>query len=283
MLFCGPYHFGLTRPLIMGIINVTPDSFSDGGKYLSGHSAIRHALRLFGEGADIVDIGGESSRPGALPVSLEEELARVIPVVEALARENVPVSVDTTKKRVMQEAMDSGASMINDIHALQGMDMDFLARSDVAVCLMHMKGEPSTMQLAPSYNDVLEEVGGFLRDRVDTAIFSGIARERLVIDPGFGFGKNLEQNLEILRHLDRFRETGIPILAGLSRKSMLGAITGRTVEERVHASVAASLMAVVKGASIVRVHDVAATKDALSVFNAIEGKKWEDGISARTA
>ncbi len=283
MLLCGKYRFKLDRPLIMGIINVTPDSFSDGGKYLSGHSAIRHALRLFGEGADIVDIGGESSRPGALPVSLEEELARVIPVVEALARENVPVSVDTTKKRVMQEAMDSGASMINDIHALQGMDMDFLARSDVAVCLMHMKGEPSTMQLAPSYNDVLEEVGGFLRDRVDTAIFSGIARERLVIDPGFGFGKNLEQNLEILRHLDRFRETGIPILAGLSRKSMLGAITGRTVEERVHASVAASLMAVVKGASIVRVHDVAATKDALSVFNAIEGKKWEDGISARTA
>ena len=266
----------------MGILNVTPDSFSDGGKY-SGNCAIERGLNLFHEGADIVDVGGESSRPGAIPVSLDEELSRVIPVVDALAKNGIPVSVDTTKREVMQAALDSGASMINDIHALQGLDKDFLAKSDAAVCLMHMKGNPMTMQLAPSYNSVVDEIKAFLIERIEAAASMGIAKERLLIDPGFGFGKTLEQNLELVRHLDAFRETGIPVLAGLSRKSMLGAITGRAVNERIHASVAASLLAVAKGASVVRVHDVAATKDALVVYHAIEGKKWEEDISARTA
>lgn len=283
MLICGKFHFQLDRPLIMGIVNVTPDSFSDGGKFLSTNAAIDHGLRLMEEGADILDIGGESSRPGALPVPLDDELDRVIPVIEALVRANVPISVDTVKVGVMREAISAGCSMINDINAFQGVAMDFLANSNAALCLMHKQGEPMTMQHAPSYNDVLDEVASFLKERIDAHLSRGIARERLVIDPGFGFGKTLEQNLELLRHLDRFKATGIPILAGLSRKSMLGAVTGKAVDERIHASIAASLMAVMKGAAIVRVHDVGAMKDALSIFNAIEGKEWAGSISGLTA
>lgn len=261
----------ISSPLIMGIVNVTPDSFSDGGMHSSAGSAIEHGHALIGEGADIIDVGGESSRPGAQPVSLEEELSRVIPVVEALAR-SVPVSVDTTKPEVMAEAISAGAAMINDINALSGVDPAFLAGSTVSICLMHMQGDPMTMQHAPRYNDVLEEVYGFLEKRVDALVEAGISKERLLIDPGFGFGKTVEQNLILLRHLDRFKELGLPILAGLSRKSMLGAITGRGVGERIHASVAASLLAVLNGASIVRVHDVGATRDALKLLNAVEGR-----------
>lgn len=267
----------------MGIVNVTPDSFSDGGRYFSVDAAVEHGRRLIDEGADILDIGGESSRPGALPVSSDEELARVIPVIKALAHEQVPLSVDTVKPEVMKEAISAGVSMINDINALQGVDHDFIAESDVALCLMHKQGEPVTMQLAPSYNSVVEEIRLFLIERIEAAIASGIARERLVIDPGFGFGKRLEQNIELLRHLDGFSETGVPVLAGLSRKSMLGQLTGRAAGERSYASVAASLIAVMKGAAIVRVHDVGAMKDALSIFNAIEGKEWAESISARMA
>lgn len=255
----------------MGIINVTPDSFSDGGCFSTTRAAVEHGIRLIDEGADILDIGGESSRPGARPVSMEEELQRVIPVVEAFARENVPVSVDTMKRGVMRAAIDSGAAMVNDINALQGIDMDFIAKSDVAVCLMHKQGDPATMQDAPRYHDVMQEVRVFLEERVAAAAMAGIPRERIVIDPGFGFGKTLEQNLDLLRHMDVLGTLGLPILVGLSRKSMLGAITGKPVGERVHASIAASLMAVERGAAIVRVHDVGAMRDALMVFNAIKG------------
>jgi dihydropteroate synthase len=260
----------ITSPLIMGVVNVTPDSFSDGGRFFSVESAIEHGFKLIEEGADIIDVGGESSRPGALPVPTDEELSRVIPVVEALAG-SVPVSVDTVKTDVMMDAISAGAALINDINALSGIDPAFLADSSVSICLMHMQGDPMTMQRSPSYNDVLEEVYDFLEERVDALVAAGIDKERLLIDPGFGFGKTLEQNLMLLRHLDRFKALGLPILAGLSRKSMLGAITGRGVGERVHASVAASLIAVQKGASIVRVHDVGAMRDALKILNAVEG------------
>lgn len=267
----------------MGIVNVTPDSFSDGGRYFSVDAAAEHGRRLIEEGADILDIGGESSRPGALPVSCDEELSRVIPVIRALSREAVPLSVDSVKPEVMREAISAGVSMINDINALQGIDHDFIVKSDVAVCLMHKQGEPVSMQLAPSYNSVVEEIRLFLIARIEAAIASGIARERLVVDPGFGFGKTLEQNIELLRHIGRFNETGVPVLAGLSRKSMLGQLTGKEAGARDYASVAASLIAVMKGAAIVRVHNVGAMKDALSIFNAIEGKEWAENISARMA
>lgn len=278
MLNCGKFSFDLSRPLIMGIINVTPDSFSDGGYYASTRAAIDHGLRLIDEGADMLDIGGESSRPGAQPVTVEQELSRVIPVLEALAREAVPLSVDTTKIEVMREAVRSGACMINDINALQGIDVQFIAQSDVAVCLMHKQGDPVSMQLAPRYNDVVTEVMDFLAQRVDAAVAAGVARERIVIDPGFGFGKTLQQNTELLRDLNRFRQLGVPTLAGLSRKSMLGAITGKAVGERMHASIAASLMAVERGAAIVRVHDVGPTRDALLIFNAIVRTKDEQEV-----
>ncbi len=261
----------ISSPLIMGVVNVTPDSFSDGGRFFSVESAIDHGLKLIEEGADIIDVGGESSRPGALPVPTDEELSRVIPVVEALAR-SVPVSVDTVKPEVMMDAISAGAAMINDINALSDIDVSFLIDASISICLMHKQGDPMTMQLDPSYNDVLEEVYGFLEKRVDALVEAGISKERLLIDPGFGFGKTLEQNLMLLRHLDRFLALDLPILAGLSRKSMLGAITGRPVSERVHASVAASLIAVQKGASIVRVHDVSAMRDALKILNAVEGR-----------
>lgn len=273
MLTCGRYRFSLDRPLIMGIVNVTPDSFSDGGRHGTCSAAIEHGLRLMDEGADILDIGGESSRPGADQVSLEEELSRVLPVVEALAREDIPVSVDTVKAAVMREALASGASMINDINSLQEIDTGFLADSQAAVCLMHKQGNPRTMQISPRYDDVFGDVYGFLSKRVEALIDAGISNDRLLIDPGFGFGKTCEQNLELLRRLRDFMPIGPPVLVGLSRKSMLGEITGRAVNDRVHASVAASLMAVERGAAVVRVHDVRATRDALKVFNAIEGRK----------
>lgn len=254
----------------MGVINVTPDSFSDGGLCASTESAICHAVRLLEEGADILDIGGESTRPGGTPVNVEEELRRIIPVVQALTSMNVPVSVDTSKPQVMRAAIEAGADMINDVNALQAPGaLETIAAGNVAACLMHMQGEPRSMQTNPRYDDVVAEVREFLQHRLDAAQAAGTPHERLMIDPGFGFGKTLEHNLELLRHLDCFVNMGVPVLVGLSRKSMLGKITGSEVDDRVHASVAAALLAAAKGARILRVHDVKATRDALAVYNAV--------------
>lgn len=272
MLICGSFTFPLDRPLIMGIVNVTPDSFSDGGRLHDSEQAISHALMLAEQGADILDVGGESTRPGAAPVSEDEELRRVLPVIEALAARGLAVSADTRKPRVMREAIRAGAAMVNDVMALREPGaLEALAGSEAAVCLMHMLGEPQTMQAAPHYEDVVGEVRDFLAQRLAACEAAGIARNRLVIDPGFGFGKTLAHNLALLKSLGRLAELGVPVLAGMSRKSMLGALTGRPVEQREYAGIAAHLAAVARGAAIVRVHDVAAMKDALAVWQAIEG------------
>jgi dihydropteroate synthase len=260
----------------MGIVNVTPDSFSDGGRLGSPRAAIDHALKLLEEGADILDVGGESTRPGSAPVQAEEEIGRVLPVIEALAGRGGVVSVDTKKPEVMRAALDAGAAMVNDVMALQAPGaLEAVAVSGAAVCLMHMKGDPQTMQQAPAYVDVVEEVKAFLQGRLAACAAAGIGRERLVIDPGFGFGKTLQHNLALLRHLDRLDALGVPVLAGLSRKSMLGALTGRTVDQREYAGVAAHLAAVARGARVLRVHNVAAMRDALAVWNAVE--EQQDG------
>ena len=273
-LVCGRFRLRLDRPLIMGVVNVTPDSFSDGGRYLESGAATEHAWRLMDEGAELLDVGAESSRPGAdVKVSAEQELARLMPVLRALRDAPVPISVDTTKPEVMRAAIGAGASMINDIGALRSPGaLEAVAASDAGVCLMHMQGEPRTMQREPRYADVVAEVRAFLAERVAAAEALGIARERIVIDPGFGFGKTAEHNFELLRNLHRFAEMGLPVMAGWSRKSTLGAITGRGVGERLAASIAAALLAVQHGATIVRVHDVAATRDAFAVLAATDGR-----------
>ncbi|MHB0925838.1 MAG: dihydropteroate synthase [Gallionellaceae bacterium] len=269
-LHCGNFQFDLSRPLVMGIVNVTPDSFSDGGQHFQHDAALAHAQRLIAEGADIIDIGGESTRPGAQPVGVQEELDRVLPIIEGLRGAPVPVSIDTCKPQVMQAAIAAGVQMVNDINALQdAAAMNAVAAGNVAVCLMHKQGNPQTMQAQPQYQNAVAEVGEFLRERIAAAEAAGIGRERIVIDPGFGFGKTLAHNLDLLRHLGKLRELGVPVLAGLSRKSMLGALTGREAGDRVAASVAAALIAVQHGASIVRVHDVRETVDALKIWNAI--------------
>jgi len=273
-LHCGKFRLSLERPLVMGIVNVTPDSFSDGGRYFDAVRAIAHGWQLVEEGADLLDIGGESSRPGAQSVSADEELRRVLPVIEALAGVGVPLSVDTVKPEVMRRAVAAGASVINDIAALQVPGaLEAAAASDAAVCLMHMRGEPRTMQTDPSYGDVVAEVHDFLARRVAAAQAAGIAAGRIIVDPGFGFGKRLAHNLALLRQLGRFGDLGACVLAGLSRKSMLGEITGRKVSQRDTASVAAALLAARNGARILRVHDVAATKDALAVWAAVENQE----------
>ena len=260
----------------MGIVNVTPDSFSDGGRFFDASRAIEHGRRLAVEGANILDVGGESSRPGAVAVSASEELRRVLPVIDALAPVGVPISVDTVKPEVMREAVAAGASIINDIAALQAPGaLEAAAGMDAAVCLMHMQGEPRTMQQEPRYDDVVIEVRDFLARRIEAARAAGIARERLIVDPGFGFGKLLEHNLALLRQLERFAGLGACVLAGLSRKSMLGQITGRGVDGRMPAGIAAALIAAQKGARILRVHDVAETRDALAVFDAVGAMKRE--------
>ena len=269
-LHCGNFQFDLSRPLVMGIVNVTPDSFSDGGQHFQHDAALAHAQHLIAEGADIIDIGGESTRPGARPVSVQEELDRVLPIIEGLRGAPAPISVDTCKPQVMQAAIAAGAQMVNDINALQdAAAMNAVAAGNVAVCLMHKQGNPQTMQTQPQYQNVVAEIGEFLRGRIAAAEAAGIGRERIAIDPGFGFGKTLAHNLDLLRHLDKLCELGVPVLAGLSRKSMLGALTGREAGDRVMASVAAALIAVQRGASIVRVHDVRETVDALKIWNAI--------------
>jgi dihydropteroate synthase len=270
MFHCGKFQFDLSRPLVMGIVNVTPDSFSDGGHHLSTADAIAHAQQLINDGADILDIGGESTRPGAATVSEQEELDRVLRVIEGLRGISVPISIDTYKPEVMRAALAAGASMVNDINALQATGaLEVVARSDAAVCLMHKQGKPQTMQQQPQYQDAVAEVSAFLRERMASIEAAGIARDRIVIDPGFGFGKTLAHNLDLLRVLETFRALGVPVLAGLSRKSMLGAITGREVGDRMAASLAAALLAVQRGTYIVRVHDVRETVDALKIWNAI--------------
>jgi dihydropteroate synthase len=258
--------------MLMGVVNVTPDSFSDGGRFLDPEAAVARAMALIEEGAHILDVGAESSRPGAQGVSAGEELSRLMPVLERLRGCSVPVSVDTTKPEVMRAAIAAGASMINDIGALRAPGaIDAVAASDAAVCLMHMQGEPHTMQKEPRYGDVASEVAAFLEERVAAAMSGGVARERIAIDPGFGFGKSVAHNFELLRRLDRIAGIGPPVVAGWSRKSTLGAITGRAADERLAASLAAALLAVQRGAKIVRVHDVAATRDALAVLAAFDG------------
>lgn len=259
-------------PNIMGIINVTPDSFSDHGLYATTEKAIEHADRLIEEGADILDIGGESARPGSMAVDLEEELRRVIPVVEVLSKKNIPLSVDTSKPEVMRAAITAGASIINDVNALQNPGaIEVIAESNVQVCLMHMQGKPRSMQNNPQYANVANEVSSFLQHRMDVACRAGIGLDRIIIDPGFGFGKSFQHNIELFQHLDQFTMLNVPVLVGLSRKSMLGTITGNDVDNRVHASVAAALLAIDKGAKILRVHDVKATKDAVLVYNTLNG------------
>jgi dihydropteroate synthase len=257
----------------MAVLNVTPDSFSDGGRYADLGAVIAAAESMVRDGAEIIDIGGESTRPGARPVPEGEELDRVIPVIEALGRRmDVLLSVDTSKPAVMRAAVAAGAGMINDVCALRQAGA-LAAASDLAVpvCLMHMKGEPRTMQDEPSYGDVVTEVTGFLQARVEACVGAGIAREMLIVDPGFGFGKQLEHNLALLRGLPQIAALGLPVLVGLSRKSLIGAVTGRPVGQRVHASVALAVYAVLNGASIVRAHDVAATVDALRMITAVTG------------
>jgi dihydropteroate synthase len=253
----------------MGVVNVTPDSFSDGGKFFDAQAAVAHAFKLVEDGADILDIGGESSRPGALPVSPAQELDRVLPVLEGLKGIQKPVSVDTRRAEVMQAALRAGASMINDIEALTAPGaLDAVAKAQCAVCLMHMKGEPATMQREPHYDDVVAEVSLFLKNRSQAVEAAGIARNRIVIDPGFGFGKTVEHNLELLRRLKKVAGLGLPILAGLSRKSTLGKLTGRPVDERLAGSLAMALLALQGGATILRVHDVRETRDIVTVWQA---------------
>ena len=272
VLRCGRFELALDRPLVMGVVNVTPDSFYDGGRHADAATAIAHARQLAGEGADLLDVGGESSRPGAASVTAAEELARILPVLEGIADLCVPVSVDTTKPEVMGPVLARGAAMINDITALAAPGaLEVLAASNAAVCLMHMQGSPRTMQADPTYADVTAEVRDFLAARAAACIKAGIARDRIVVDPGFGFGKTVEHNVTLLARLGQVAALGFPVLAGWSRKSSLGRITGRPAEERLAGSVAAALIAVQRGARIVRVHDVAATRDALAVLAAVEG------------
>ncbi|MGN7833378.1 dihydropteroate synthase [Pseudoxanthomonas sp. 22568] len=271
-LDCAGRILKLDRPQVMGIVNVTPDSFSDGGAHDTLEAAVAHGLKLAEEGADILDIGGESTRPGAADVSVEEELRRVVPVIERLAKETtLPISIDTFKPEVMRAAVQAGAGMINDIYGLRREGaLEAAAALGVPVVLMHMQGEPRTMQEAPDYDDVVGDIHRFLAERIFAAEMAGIAKKNILVDPGFGFGKNTRHNLALLAQLERFVELGVPVLAGLSRKRSLGELTGRDVaSERVAASVAAHLIAAQRGAAIVRVHDVAATVDALKVWNAV--------------
>jgi dihydropteroate synthase len=270
MLRCGKFLLPLERPLVMGIVNLTPDSFSGDGLGSDAQRAVEHARRQIAAGADLIDLGAESSRPGAAPASPDEEMERLLPVLEALADCPVPISVDTYRPEVMRAALARGASMINDICALRRPGaLEAVVASDCALCLMHMRGEPQTMQHHPEYGDVVPEVRAFLTERVTAAKMAGIGHDRLVLDPGFGFGKTLEHDLTLLSRLEETACDGLPILAGMSRKSMLGALTGQPVGQRLAASIAAALIAAERGARLLRVHDVAETRDALNVWQAV--------------
>lgn len=270
-LLCGRFRLTLERPLIMGIVNVTPDSFSTGSGDVSIDDAVKLAFRLIEDGADMLDIGGESTRPGAQPVPEAEELARVIPVIQALRDCGLPLSVDTFKPNVMRAALDAGADMINDITAFRDPEaLALMTSSQCGVCVMHMQGEPRTMQNAPHYTDVAIEVRQFLAGRCEALLQAGVQPERITIDPGFGFGKTAEQNYELLRRLPEARVGQLPWLLGVSRKSMIGHVTGREAQQRVSGSIAAALAGIVRGARIVRVHDVQETRDAVRVWEAVE-------------
>lgn len=268
---CGRYVLDVSRPLIMGIVNLTDDSFSGDGLHGNSAAAIRRGLEMVEQGAHVLDLGAESSRPGAREVLLRTELERLLPVIHGLRDCGVPLSIDTVKPQVMQAALDAGADMINDINALRAPGaLDVVAASKAGVCLMHMQGDPGTMQQAPHYGDAVAEVAEFLGERVAAAEVAGIPLQRMCVDPGFGFGKSLEHNLELLRRLSEMVVPGLPLLVGLSRKSMLGLLTGRDARERLAGGIAANVMAVERGARIVRVHDVAAMRDALAVVSAVE-------------
>ena len=267
---CGKFQLDLSAPKVMGIVNVTPDSFSDGGRFISTDKAIAHAHDLVAQGADLLDIGGESTRPGATPVPLDEELNRVIPVIEGLAGIGVPLSIDTYKPEVMRAAILAGVDIVNDVCALQEPQaLEVVAASDVGVCLMHMQGRPQNMQQDPQYQNVVQEVYDFLKGRLAAAEQAGIAKARISLDPGFGFGKRTAHNLALLEGLSTLQKLGAPLLIGLSRKSVLGQVAGADVNERLYASLAASVISVMKGANIVRVHDVKATVEALKVASAV--------------
>ncbi len=272
--------------LVMGVVNVTPDSFSDGGRYLDRAAAVSHGLQLLDEGASLVDVGGESTRPGALPVDRDEELRRVLPVIEALADAGAAarVSIDTAKAAVATRALAAGASFVNDVTALRG-DPEMaavVAESGAQCCLMHMRGEPRTMQDDPRYDDVVSEVKSFLDDRLRFATENGIAERRIALDPGIGFGKTLEHNLELLRRLDELLALGRPLVVGTSRKSFIGRLTGRAVDDRLAGTIATNLLAFERGASVFRVHEVAPIHDALTIAAATVGRPWAQGISTRT-
>jgi dihydropteroate synthase len=270
-LQCGRFGYNLAqRPLVMGILNVTPDSFSDGGRYQALEFAVERAEQMIKDGVDLIDIGGESTRPGSPSVPVEEELRRVMPAIYALRELGYPLSVDTCKPEVMREAIIAGADMINDVNGFRSPGaIDAVKDSDVALCVMHMQGSPQDMQASPDYADVVADVIAFLRERVDALLAAGVARERITVDPGFGFGKRVEHNYALLRNISRMEsELRLPVLAGLSRKSMIGAVTGRSVEQRLAGSLGGALGAVAQGARIIRVHDVAETVDALKVWQA---------------
>ena len=271
-LVCGNRTLDLTRPVVMGVLNVTPDSFSDGGQFSITDTAIERALAMVAEGAAIIDIGGESTRPGAVPVSVEDECQRVVPVIETLIQLGVDavLSVDTSKAEVMRQAVAAGATMINDVCALQQPGaMQVAAESAVPVCLMHMQGDPQKMQHDPQYENVTADVVRFLQQRIAACVQAGISRDRIVLDPGFGFGKTVTQNYALLRQLDRFKTMELPLLVGLSRKSMIGAVLDADVDHRMVGSLAALVIAVMAGANIVRVHDVSETVDAIAVCSAV--------------
>lgn len=274
---CAGRQLDLSEPLIMGIVNVTPDSFSDGGRYAGTPEAIAHGLELLEQGADILDIGGESTRPGAAEVTEQEELERVVPVVEALAKTGAVISVDTSKAGVIREAVKAGAHIINDVRALQEPGaLEAAAQTNAGICLMHMQGRPATMQKNIAYGNLLQEVERFLLDRAQCAQSAGIAQERICLDYGFGFGKTVDQNFELLANTDYFARLPYPILVGLSRKSSLGAVVGRDVSDRMIASVTGALIAAQRGAGIVRVHDVAATRDAFKIWHMTVSKTHKD-------
>lgn len=269
-----------SQPQIMGILNVTPDSFSDGGRYVAPEIAVERALAMIDEGADIIDIGGESTRPGAQPVMADEEMARVIPIIKAIRQHsNVPISVDTSKPEVMRAAVAAGANMINDVRALQEEGaLVAAAELNVPVCLMHMQGEPRMMQAHPHYDDVVSEVYRFLEGRINAALAAGLARHHLLIDPGFGFGKTLAHNLLLLKELSRFKTLGVPLLVGISRKAMIGQILDKPVDQRLYGSLAAAVLALSRGADILRVHDVAATLDVLKVWRAVVEWRFKEAL-----
>jgi dihydropteroate synthase len=282
LLRCGTRTISLARPVVMGVLNVTPDSFSDGGRFLDVDAAVAHGLRMVEEGAALIDVGGESTRPGAALVDSEEEIRRVVPVIERLrAQTDVVISVDTSKPQVIRAAASAGAGLINDVRALSEEGaLAAAVESGCAVCLMHMQGSPQNMQLAPRYNDVVNDVKVFLAERANVCHSAGLPADRIVVDPGFGFGKTLDHNLELLRHLRQLEvrlqggtPTSLPIMVGLSRKSIVGLLTGRPAGERVYGSIALAVMAVLNGARIVRVHDVAATIDALETVIAVQGEE----------